>query len=107
MQFAFNSPIARLNANGSISGRNPAVTVSAISLQVDLTRMGDKEYVDTLKLLFQDGTEYIVQGDGIINSLFNVGFSDGRETTFMLNRLVDVDQIASVIVNGVQFVPDK
>lgn len=86
---------------------NGAVTVSAISLQVDLTRMGDVEYADRLKLLFQDGTEYIIQDDGIINSLFNVGSSDGSETTFMLNRLVDVEEIASVIVNGVQLTPDK
>lgn len=86
---------------------NGAVTVSAISLQVDLTRMGDEEYADRLKLLFQDGTEYIIQDDGTINSLFNVGSSDGSEVTFMMNRLVDVDQIASVIVNDVQLTRDQ
>ena len=78
---------------------NGAVTVSAIALQVDLSLVGDRDFVDTLKILFRDETEYIIQGDGIINSLFNVGSSDGSEVTFMMNRLVDVDQIASVIVN--------
>lgn len=86
---------------------NGAVTVSAISLQADLTRIGGKEYADTLKLLFQDGTEYIIQDDGVINSLFQVGSSDGREVTFMLNRLVDVQKISSVVVDGVQLTPDK
>ena len=86
---------------------NGAVTVSAISLQVDLTRMGDEEYADRLKLLFQDGTEYIIQDDGIINSLFHVGSSDGSKTTFMLNRLVNVQKISSVVVDGVQLTPDK
>ena len=86
---------------------NGAVTVSTIALQVDLSLAGDRDFVDTLKILFRDGTEYIIQGDGIINSLFNVGSSDGSEVTLMMNRLVDVDQIASVIVNDVQLVPDE
>lgn len=86
---------------------NGAVTVSTIALQVDLSLAGDRDFVDTLKILFRDGTEYIIQDDGTINSLFNVGSSDGSEVTFMMNRLVDVDQIASVIVNGVQLVPDE
>ena len=86
---------------------NGAVTVSTIALQVDLSLAGDRDFVDTLKILFRDGTEYIIQDDGTINSLFNVGSSDGSEVTFMMNRLVDVDQIASVIVNDVQLVPDE
>lgn len=84
-----------------------AVKVSAIALQVDLSLVDDGEFVDTLKILYQDGTEYIIQGDGTINSLFSVGSSDSSEATFMMNRLVDVEEIASVVVNGVQLTPDK
>ena len=84
-----------------------AVKISTIALQVDLSLAGDRDFVDTLKILFRDGTEYIIQDDGTINSLFQVGSSDGREVTFMLNRLVDVQKISSVVVDGVQLTPDK
>ena len=47
----------------------------------------------------QDGTEYLVRDDATANYMFAVGNTD-RDVTFMFNRMIDVNQISAVILDG-------
>lgn len=81
-----------------------AITLSPFSVQVDFKQLANEEndYIENLTLTFRDGSEYTVFDGYTINYLFNVG--DGKaENTMMLNRLVDLDTVASVTVNGITF----
>ena len=51
------------------------------------------------KIRFKDGTEYLVRDDNTANYMFAVGNTD-REVTFMFNRMIDVSEISSVILDG-------
>ncbi len=98
-----------------------SVTVSPIAFRIDVA---DLEFlhtahdgshwvsgynVDDVVILFDDGTEYLVKSDNVENTTIGVitsaeGATDGSGTvlTYMFNRVIDVDKIASVLVNGVE-----
>ena len=86
-------------------------------------------YIEELTIGFQDGSSYAVKGkDYLENFLYAVetskldphkpmikaAYEDGQsydqynflldfhETTFMFNRMVDVDQVKSVTINGTE-----
>ncbi len=54
---------------------------------------------------YQDGTEYLVKNSADGNLTMNFGYAliDTDKLTYALNRLVDVDNVASVIIDGVEF----
>ena len=51
------------------------------------------------EIRFKDGTEYLVRDDNTANFMFAVGNTD-REVTFLFNRMIDVNEISSVILDG-------
>ncbi len=86
----------------NISFGNDAVMLSPFSVHVNLQLLTTKDYsfVKELKLTFKDGIEYVVKNDNTLNCLFEVGNENNTETNLMMNRLVDVEDVASVTVNG-------
>ena len=92
------------NAQGEMSSITLAdgkMKVSPIANCVDTTDMQDypNGYIAVTKIRFQDGTEYLVRDDNTANYMFAVGNTD-RDVTFMFNRMIDVNEISSVILDG-------
>ena len=92
------------NAQGEMSSITLAdgkIKVSPIAICVDTTDMQDypNGYIAVTKIRFQDGTEYLVRDDNTANYMFAVGNTD-RDVTFMFNRMIDVNEISSVILDG-------
>lgn len=102
--------------------KNGAVTISPISFQLDATElecfrtesMGNgMAEVSGLKICFADGSEYDVMGDSVDNTIFRLidSASGGEEDlynryTCMFNRIIDVDTIATVVINGTELPVD-
>ncbi len=97
------------------------VTVSPIAFRIDVTDLEflhtapdgahwvHADNVDDVIIRFDDGTEYLVKGDNVENVTIGVvtspeGTANGPYTvmTLMFNRVIDVDKIDSVLVNGVE-----
>lgn len=94
-------PEAVLGEMSSITLADGKVTVSPIAICVDATDMQDypNGYISITKIRFKDGTEYVVRDDNTANYVFAVGSTD-KDVTFMFNRILDVKDIASVILDG-------
>ena len=92
----------------SITVGNGAVKISAIAMTVKIQEIENlpEEFVDTVKIRFADGTEYVVVDDYTLNHVFWVGDAENTETTIMFNRIIDVDAVSSVLVNGVELTAD-
>ena len=103
-----------------------SITITPICLQIDVTDLEflhegieDTDYVladnvDEVTIRYTDGTEYVVESDTVMNSLFaHVTSSPKGETgnnnmlTFMFNRIIDIDKVESVIVNGTELTVDE
>lgn len=102
-----------------------SVIVSPISLRADSRKMdflGEEDRTDAIDeviLCFADGTEYLVEGknaDGkdVENRLFAnwtpekelTQESDNVILTMMFNRVIDLDQVVSVKINGTELTRD-
>ena len=102
-----------------------SVMLSPISLRADSRKLdflgeGDRtDAVDEVIICFGDGTEYLVEGknaegNDVENRLFAnwtpVGEltqeSDNVILTIMFNRVIDLDQVVSVKINGSSLTPD-
>ena len=77
------------------------IKVSPIAICVDTREMQDypEGYIKRVKISFKDGTEYVVVDENVANHMFAVGHTD-RDVTLMFNRMIDVNEIASVILDG-------
>lgn len=77
------------------------IKVSPIAICVDTREMQDypERCIGRVKISFKDGTEYVVMDENVANHMFAVGHTD-RDVTFMFNRMIDVNEIASVILDG-------
>lgn len=97
------------------------VTVSPVSMQVDTRKMDflkDQDSNDEIVISFADGTEYLVEGENAEgNSVLNYLFAlwspvevredaDDVFLTCMFNRVIDLDQVASVKINGIELTRD-
>ena len=100
------------------------VTVSPISLLLDATNLeflhtdihgqygpsGDN--ARTITVCYSDGTQYEVIGEAVQNTVFVVNHPKDKEEinypllTIMFNRIIDVDKVTSVIINGVELTVD-
>lgn len=64
--------------------------------------------VNRLVIRYQDGTEYLIKNEGENNVTYNYAYDlmelqgDVR-ITYALNRVVDIDNVAAVIINGTEF----
>ena len=77
------------------------IKVSPIAICVDTREMQDypERCIGRVKISFKDGTEYVVLDENVANYMFAVGHTD-RDVTLMFNRMIDVNEIASVILDG-------
>ena len=81
-----------------------AVMLSAIGLKLDCE---DIDQVDFIAVEFADGTQYVVEdaAKDLDNSDYGLGSGSQPEMTLrkVFDRLVDVDQVTAVTVDGVQY----
>ena len=102
---------------------NSGVTLSPISMRVDFRKMEflseeDKATSFDISVVFTDGTEYLVEGknangESVENKLFSnmtaVEFKPDQPNeilTIMFNRVIDLDQVTSVKINGTELTRD-
>lgn len=78
------------------------VTLCPISITVCVEKIPNypNSYLGVTKILFADGTEYVVKDDYTENFVFAVADSETEETTFLFNRIIDVKDVVSVVVDG-------
>ena len=83
---------------------NGAVTLSPIAMTLRMRDIDDSfdENARSVKVCFDDDTEYVVEEGYILNHVFAVGDADGTEITYMFNRIIDVEKVQFVIINGVE-----
>lgn len=86
----------------TISFSDETVLLSPFSVRVNLQKLND-EFISDLTIRFRDGSSYTVKDETTMNCLFEVGEADGSEASMMLNRLLDLDKVASITVNGILF----
>ncbi|MDO5154235.1 MAG: hypothetical protein Q4D50_12890 [Eubacteriales bacterium] len=83
-----------------------SITISPIAMCIDIAGIQDypSENNEVAKIRFEDGTEYLIRDDNTANYIFAVGSSGKQDVTYMFNRMIDVNEIASVILdNGLAF----
>lgn len=96
------------------------VIVTPICFQIDLTELeflhedrihGDN--VDTVVIRYADGTKYVVHEDATMNYLFgHISASDQvagenyHVLTYLFNRVINIEEVAAVIVNGTELPVD-
>lgn len=79
-----------------------AVTLSPIAATIrkqEIENLGES-FMGLFKICFADGSEYVVQDGYTENRVFAVTDSAETELTYMFNRIIDVKEVASVIVDG-------
>lgn len=90
------------------------IRVSPIAIRIDVTKMefltkkvGDKQphsdQIHNLIINYNDGSEYIINGDNLSNYAYACSSFDGSEISLIFNRLVDVERIEFVQMNGTKF----
>ena len=79
-----------------------AVTLSPIAATIrkqEIENLGES-FMGLFKIRFADGGEYVVQDGYTENRVFAVTDSEETELTYMFNRIIDVKEVVSVIVDG-------
>ena len=79
-----------------------AVTLSPIAATIrkqEIENLG-YSFMGLFKIRFADGSEYVVQDGYTENRVFAVTDSEERELTYMFNRIIDVNEVVSVVVDG-------
>ena len=78
------------------------VTLSPIAATIrkqEIENLG-YSFMGLFKICFADGSEYVVQDGYTENWVFAVADAETEETTFMFNRIIDVNEVVSVVVDG-------
>lgn len=95
-------PEAPQGEMSNITLGNGAVTISPIAATIrkqEIENLG-YSFMGLFKIRFADGSEYVVQDGYIENRVFAVTDSEETELTYMFNRIIDVNEVVSVIVDG-------
>ena len=81
----------------TVTGKN--TTVSPVAVRFDGISVDD---LRECSITFTDGSEYVVFSDELFvkNTTYGLGDAKGKYSTYTFNRIVDVEQVASIIVNG-------
>lgn len=77
-----------------------SITLSPVALRVDGV------HVDSLKectICFRDGSEYIVFSDEAFTQNTTYGLGDTDYVAYTFNRIVDVENVSAIIINGETF----
>ena len=83
----------------TVTGEN--VTVSPVAIRFDHARVDD---LQECAILFKDGSEYTLFSDEqfVMNTTYALGDTEDNTTTYTFNRIVDVEQVTAVRLNGVE-----
>lgn len=86
----------------SVTFGGGTVVLSPIAVTVKENQIENlgHSFMGLMKVRFDDGTEYVVQDGYISNYVFNVSDSEGMAHTYMFNRVINVDEVISVVVDG-------
>lgn len=95
-------PETSLGEMSSISLANGDITISPIAMYIDVTDWTDypEHEAEVCILRFADGTEYVVRDETHENYMFAVGNGERNDVNYMFNRVVDVNEITSVVLDG-------
>jgi len=80
------------------------IGITVFGRDLGLMNMTNETRVDELTIRYTDGTEYVVLGENVRN--YAQGAMEQKPdgcVTFCLNRIVDVDAVASVVVEGMEY----
>lgn len=88
-------------------GGMPTVTGGSVTISPVAVRF-DKIHVDDLAecvIVFADGSEYVVFSDDrfVRNTTYGLGDAKGKYSTYTFNRIVDVERVTAIIVNGEEY----
>lgn len=95
-------PEAQQGEMTNITLGDGAVTLSPIAVTIrkqEIENRGES-FMGLFKIRFADGSEYVVQDGYIENRVFAVTDSEETELTYMFNRIIDVKDVVSVVVDG-------
>ena len=83
----------------TVTGEN--VTVSPVAIRFDNARVDD---LQECAILFKDGSEYTLFSDEqfVMNTTYALGDTEDNTATYTFNRIVDVEQVTAVRLNGVE-----
>lgn len=86
--------------NITLGGGAAILSPVAITLKMPEIENFPERNFGLVKIRFADDTEYVVLDGYVLNHVFAVEDGEGRETTFMFNRIIDVNKVTSVVVDG-------
>lgn len=100
----------------SVTAGDGAITVTPIGIQIDLSDMEAfhqgvssvyTDNIDSVTIRYGDGSEYPVASETVMNYVYNLSENTGSNgyhlMTYIFNRIIDVDQVAAVIINDTEF----
>lgn len=95
-------PEAAQGEMSNITLGDGAVTLSPIAATIrkqEIENLGES-FMGLFKICFADGSEYVVQDGYVENRVFAVTDAEETELTYMFNRIIDVNEVVCVIVDG-------
>lgn len=78
-----------------------SITVSAIAMRID-GRILSREDVDSVKIRYNDGTEYVVC-EGYTINYTDANWNTEGVLTISFNRIIDVEKIDAVLIDGEEY----
>lgn len=89
----------------TVSFDDGTAILSPFALQLDLSKLIEPyDYVKEITFLFDDGTEWTIKDENTHDYIFAASYEDTTDSIYMLNRLVDVNSIAAIVIDGKTFV---
>ena len=95
-------PEKSLGEMSNITLADGDITISPIAMYLDMTDWSDypESYNALCIIRFVDGTEYVVRDETHENYMFAVGNGERNDVNYMFNRIIDVNEITSVVLDG-------
>lgn len=81
----------------TVTGKN--VTVSPVAVRFDKAQVDD---LRECSIVYTDGSTYTLFSDEqfVMNTTYGLGDTEDNTATYTFNRIVDVEQVSAIIVNG-------
>lgn len=95
-------PEKSLGEMSSITLKDGDIIISPIAMYIDITDWVEypEHYVELCVIRFTDGTEYVVRDAAHENYMFAVTAGERNDVNYMFNRIIDVNEITSVVLGG-------
>jgi len=94
-------PERSMGETDSITLADGHIKLSPIAISVETSAMENypANFHNVLKIRFQNGDEYVVRDDHTANYVFAMGKND-RDVTYMFNRIININDVTAVILDG-------